>query len=108
MPSTRSPMAVAFTMRGRCIMSVLEDATPLAIIACDDGRFAIHHEPAPIEPDEAIALGLQKIEVVRHEHGCHPARAERVDARAALIHEELIAHAEHLIDEQDVGLYVEG
>src|SRR6187431_1333709 len=100
MPSTREPMAVAFTTSGGCCMSLLEDAAPLAIGARDSGRVAVHDQPAAIEPDEPAASGFEEVEVVRHEHGGNPASHERVDAREALLHEEFVSDAEHLVHEQ--------
>src|SRR6185369_2240983 len=107
MPSTREPMAVAFTMSGGSCMSVLEDAAPLAIGARDSVRVAVHDQPAAIEPDEPAASGSEKVEVVRHEHRGNPACHERVDAREALLHEELVADAEYLVHEQDVRFDIE-
>src|SRR4249920_1773105 len=86
-PSTRQPIAVAFTMSGRSGMSVLEDSTPLAIHTCDDRWFAVRDETTVIEPDQAGAPSLEKVEVVRHEHCRHATSQERRDARETLLHE---------------------
>src|SRR4029079_9575028 len=102
MPSTREPMAVAFTMSGGTCMSVLENATPLAIGARDSGRVAVHDQPAAIEPDEPAASGSEEVAFVRHKYGRNPACHQRVNAREAFLHEELVADAEHLVHEQDV------
>ena len=37
-----------------------------------------------------------------------PPATSDVDARETLLREELVAHAEDLVDEQDVGFHIEG
>ena len=63
------------------------------------------HAPA-IEPHGVVAQVLDQAERVRDQQNGLPAAPELGELVEALVRESLVAHGEHLVDEQHVGLDV--
>ena len=60
------------------------------------------------QPEHLVAHLLHQAQAVGHEHDRLAAAAELADLVQALAGEGLVAHGQHLVDEQHVGVHVDG
>src|SRR5690606_3636420 len=82
---------------GSCTSDAVIGAVPVHDIP---GR-AVEDESALAEVETARAEAQQIALVVRHEEEGAAAGEQLLDARVALVAERLVAHGEHLVDEDD-------
>ena len=71
-------------------------------------RLAVEHEVAVIEDDRPVAHGAHRVGVVGDEHDRAALALELLDPAQALDLEHLVADGEDLVDEEHVGIEVDG
>ena len=64
-------------------------------------------QAAGVEPERAIAQLLDQPEVVAHQHQRPPGGEELLDPAQAAVRERRVAHRQHLVDQQDLGVGVD-
>src|SRR5262245_22715266 len=69
---------------------------------------AVHLDLAPVDPDAPGAEILHGGQVVRYEEHRAPALAQALHGLDALLLEARVAHRQHLVDDEHVGLQVSG
>ena len=80
----------------------------VAELAHDVGRAAVHVEVAVVEHHGAIADVHHGVERVRDEHDRPPVGLELPHAVDAALLERLVADGQHLVDQQHLGIHVDG
>ncbi len=106
--SATSPPACCTLLLGRAVLFAFLLRHLLAVGVDHPAGLAHQALTAVLHPEHAVADALHQVQRVAHQQERLALGQELLDAPQAAVGESLVAHGEHLVDQQDVGVGVDG